>query len=254
MILKSRDRVHTLFPDELENKLWPLPVGQLLTVGKTTANKLQKAGIATIGDLAQQPAARLQAILGKKWGIQLHAYANGIDHSPVIDVPQKAKGYSISTTVEDNVSSAEQANHILLTLADSVSARMRADGAKTACIAVSIRFNDFRNRSHQCKLHQPEDTTQVIYETAKQLFSALWDRHTPLRLLGISLTDVTWDENEQLSLFADPKHEKERKLDRAVDAIRKKYGMDTIARGAVLGDKHIVGKKYRAQVENKRKR
>lgn len=102
--------------------------------------------------------------------------------------------------------------------------------------------------------HQPEDTTQVIYETAKQLFSALWDRHTPLRLLGISLTDVTWDENEQLSLFADPKHEKERKLDRAVDAIRKKYGMDTIARGAVLGDKHIVGKKYRAQVENKRKR
>ena len=204
------DRVHTLFPDELENKLWPLPVGQLLTVGKTTANKLQKAGIATIGDLAQQPAARLQAMLGKKWGIQLHAYANGIDHSPVIDVPQKAKGYSISTTVEDNVSSAEQANHILLTL--------------------------------------------VIYETAKQLFSALWDRHTPLRLLGISLTDVTWDENEQLSLFANPKHEKERKLDRAVDAIRKKYGMDTIARGAVLGDKHIVGKKYRAQVENKRKR
>lgn len=248
------DRVHTLFPDELERKLWPLPVGQLLTVGKTTANKLQKAGIATIGELAQQPVARLQAMLGKKWGMQLHAYANGIDHSPVIDVPQKAKGYSISTTVEDNVSSAEQANHILLTLADSVSARMRADGAKTACIAVSIRSNDFRNCSHQRKLHQPEDTTQVIYETAKQLFSALWDQHTPLRLLGISLTDVTWDENEQLSLFVDPKHEKERKLDRAVDAIRKKYGMDTIARGAVLGDKHIVGKKYRAQVENKRKK
>lgn len=152
------DRVHTLFPDELERKLWPLPVGQLLTVGKTTANKLQKAGIATIGELAQQPIARLQAMLGKKWGMQLHAYANGIDHSPVIDVPQKAKGYSISTTVEDNVSSAEQANHILLTLADSVSARMRADGAKTACIAVSIRSNDFRNRSHQCKLHQPVDT------------------------------------------------------------------------------------------------
>lgn len=247
------DRVHTLFAREIPQKLWPLPVGDLLTVGRTTAEKLQRAGIVTIGDLAKQDSQRIQALVGNKLGMQLHCYANGMDDAQVQSERQEAKGYSVSTTLEENVTGLEQANRIFLTLADSVSARMRADQAKAYCISVSIRTNTFQNRSHQHKLDIPTDITSEIYTIAKELFSELWDGKTPLRLLGLSLSDIAREEAEQLSLFPDRQREKAQKLDRAVDAIRQKYGVDTIARASVYDSSQRIGRKYRAQLERKKK-
>ncbi|MDO4175157.1 MAG: DNA polymerase IV [Eubacteriales bacterium] len=247
------DRVHTLFAREIPQKLWPLPVGDLLTVGRTTAEKLKRAGIVTIGDLAKQDSQRIQALVGNKLGMQLHCYANGMDDAQVQSGRQEAKGYSVSTTLEENVTGLEQANRIFLTLADSVSARMRADQAKAYCISVSIRTNTFQNRSHQHKLDIPTDITSEIYTIAKELFSELWDGKTPLRLLGLSLSDIAREEAEQLSLFPDRQREKAQKLDRAVDAIRQKYGVDTIARASVYDSSQRIGRKYRAQLERKKK-
>ena len=79
----------------------------------------------------------------------IHDYANGIDPSPVLAEPEEAKGYSISTTLEDDVKKADQAYPVLLALADSVTARIRSDGAKAYCVAVTIRDNSFKTRSHQ---------------------------------------------------------------------------------------------------------
>lgn len=248
------DKVHTLFLCEIQSKLWPLSVGDLLTVGHTTAKKLQKARIFTIGDLAKQDIRYIQSLVGNKMGMQLHCYANGIDDSPVQSQRQEAKGYSVSTTLEENVTEIEQANQIFLTLADSVAARMRADHAKAYCISVSIRSNDFKNRSHQHKLDTPTDITSEIYTIAKNLFSELWDNKTPLRLLGLSLSDITREDVEQLSLFPDQKREKARKLDQAVDAIRNKYGMDTIARASAYGSSQRIGRKYRAQLEENKEK
>ena len=243
------DKVHTLYLHEIPQKLWPLPVRELFTVGASTAEKLEKAHIRTIGDLAHAPLPFVQKIVGMKLGKQLHDYANGIDSSPVLAEPEAAKGYSISTTLEEDVVKAEQAHRVLLALTDSVTARMRADGFKTYCVAVSIRSNDFKTRSHQRKLYDPTDISSEVYALCKQLFAELWDGHTPLRLIGVALTDLTKEEPAQISLFPDEKKERSRKLDAAYDAIHKKFGASAIQRGSSLQSKLDVGKKYKAQME-----
>ena len=245
------DKVHTLFPEEIEQKMWPLPVGDLFTVGGNTAVKLRLAQIETIGDLAKMPLDSLQAIVGMKFGQQLHNYANGISDSPVVAEAEEAKGYSISTTLEEDVTDTETANSILLALADSVSARMRADNAQCSCVAVTIRGNDFKNKSHQRQLYAPTDVTTEIYEVSKTLFAELWDKRLPLRLLGISLTNLSRDGETQMSLFDDGDKERARKIDKAVDAIRGKYGSDMIQRGSAMESSARVGRKYKAQMENK---
>ncbi|MBQ9489823.1 MAG: DNA polymerase IV [Lachnospiraceae bacterium] len=253
------DKVHTLFPKEVPEKMWPLPVGDLLFVGKTSAARLQEEGIMTIGALANTPVEKLQQILGEKGGLAAWESANGIDESPVSEEREDAKGYSISTTLEEDVTSLEQARHVLLALADNVARRMRADGAKANCIAVDIRLSKLRNasgntpssrftnKSRQRKLKAPTDVTDEIYETAVSLFQELW-RGEPLRLLGIALSDVTKEEYEQVSLFRDEKHERARKLDAAMDQIRGKFGMSAVYRAGAT-DSGRIGRKYKAQLD-----
>ena len=246
------DKVHTLYRHEIPQKMWPLPVRDLFSVGASTAEKLEKARIRTIGELANTPLDRVQRIVGVKMGKQIHDYANGIDPSPVLSAPEEAKGYSVSTTLEEDVVTTEQAHKVLLALTDSVTARMRAEGIKAYCVAVSIRSNDFKTRSHQKKLPEPTDISTEVYGLSKQLFAELWDGYTPLRLIGISLTDLTKEDTVQMSLFPDEKKERSRKLDKAYDAINKKYGAATIQRGANLNSDLRVGKKYQAQIEQKK--
>lgn len=247
------DRVHTLFPEEMEQKLWPLKVGELFTVGFSTAEKLEKAGIRTIGDLAAAQPERIQKLVGQKMGRQIQNYALGIDPSPVLAEPEEVKGYSNSVTLERDIRTAAEAHKVLLALADRVGIRIRADKKKAFCVTVTIRSNDFKNKSHQKKLSVPTDITREIYEVSRGLFDQLWDGHTPLRLLGLALTELTDGENAQLSLFPEPNREKARNLDRAADRINSKFGADTIVRGANVHSGLEVGKKHRAQMELKKK-
>ena len=246
------DKVHTLFPNELESKFWPLPVGELFSVGASTASKLNKAYIKTIGDLAKSDPERICGLLGQKIGMHLIRYANGIDTTPVLAQPEDAKGYNISTTLEEDVTDAERAHNILLALSDSVAARMRADSAKAYCLGVTIRSNDFKNKSHQRKLNEPTDITSEIYTACIDLFDSLWDKRTPLRLLGISLTNIVRDDSLQLELFPDVKKEKSRKVDQAIDNIRLKFGTDKVMRGSSIIGEHEVGRKYKAQLNNRK--
>lgn len=247
------DKVHTLFRSQIPQKMWPLPVRDLFTVGAATAGKLEKARIRTIGELANSDLAYIQRITGVKMGQQIYNFANGIDPSPVLSAPEEAKGYSISTTLEEDVITQQQAHGVLLALTDSVTARMRADGVKAYCVAVSIRSNDFKTRSHQRKLMDPTDISREVYQISRQLFGELWDGHTPLRLLGISLTELTREEQPQLSLFPDEGREKARRLDKACDAINSRFGASAIMRGSSVQSGLEVGKKYRAQMEQKKK-
>ena len=248
------DRVHTLFPEELPQKLWPLPVGELLFVGAASAEKLEKASIRTIGDLARSRPELLKPVLGEKFSAQAWNYANGIDHSPVRAEPEEAKGYSNSVTLEENVRDVAAANAVLLALADSVSAHMRSDGKKAYGVSVSIRYLDFKTRSHQRKLDSPVDTTRAVYETSRQLLLELWKDRRPLRLMGIALSNLTTeDAGEQLSLFADHKYlsrEKDQKLDRAVDALRSKFGSDIIRRGTVAERGIDVARKFKGKTDS----
>ena len=246
------DKVHTLFAQEIPQKLWPLPVGDLYSVGRKTAEKLNAARIRTIGDLANSDPAHIQKLVGIKMGKLIHDYANGIDHSPVLAEPEAVKGYGNSTTLEQDVTTTAQANKILLALCDSVASRMRSDGKRCSCVTVTIRGNDFRNRSHQRKLPEPTDVTAEVFTLSRDLFAELWDGHTPLRLLGVTLGDVSDDSTEQISLFRDERKDRARKLDQTVDALRSKFGVAAISRGSVTDATQRVGKKYKAQLEEKK--
>ncbi len=245
------DKVHTLFWQEMPEKLWPLPVRELFSVGHATANKLERSGVHTIGDLAKTALPYLQSLLGKKLGQQLHAYANGLDDSPVLAQAEKAKVYSISTTLAEDVTTVEAANQILLELADSVTTRMRADQARAYCICVSIRTHDFKNRSHQRKLEDATDVTNEVYAVSKSLLLELWKDRSPLRLLGITLAQLVYENEGQMTLFQNEKKARARMLDQTLDSIRSRYGMDTIKRGSTFQNSLDVGKKYRAQIEEK---
>ena len=251
------DKVHTLFPEEIQEKMWPLPVGDLLFVGKNTAAKLNSARIMTIGDLAKTDESFLKTLIGEKTARQAHAYANGIDDSPVQNVPFENKGYSNSVTTEDDITTDESARMILLSLCDSVTEHMRRDGKRAAGVSVTIRYLDFKNRSHQMKLPGATDSATAVYEAAKKLLSELWKDHRPLRLMSVALTGVSRDPAaEQLSLFDEPEkqisREKQERLDKAVSAIRSKFGFDAIQRGTLVGSDYGVARKFKGKSEEER--
>ena len=251
------DKVHTLFPEEIQEKMWPLPVGDLLFVGKNTAAKLNSARIMTIGDLAKTDESFLKTLIGEKTARQARAYANGIDDSPVQNVPFENKGYSNSVTTEDDITTDESARMILLSLCDNVTEHMRRDGKRATGVSVTIRYLDFKNRSHQMKLPSATDSATAVYEAAKKLLSELWKDHRPLRLMSVALTGVSKDPAaEQLSLFDEPEkqisREKQERLDKAVSAIRSKFGFDAIQRGTLVGSDYGVARKFKGKSEAER--
>ena len=243
------DRVHTLFSHEIEEKLWPLPVRDLFSVGHSTAEKLQALNLHTIGELARVSEAHLQGIVGEKFGSQLYRFARGIDDSPVETEVREAKGYSNSITLDHDVTNREEAHRILLALTDSVATRMRMDGAKTECVAVTIRSSEFCDSSRQIKLNEPTDITSELFRHAGRAFDLLWNGRMPLRLLGVSLNQVSKEGTVQLTLFENDNRERARKVDRVVDSIRERFGSDVIVRGTTYRSDLDIGKKHRAQIE-----
>lgn len=243
------DKVHTLFPAEIPTKMWPLPVRDLLFLGKASEQKLIKAGIKTIGEMARYPETEIQRLLGEKTGHQLYEYANGRDDSPVRGEREEAKGYSAETTTEEDIVTYEQAFSLLLAQCDVVAARMRKDGKKCSCVSVTYRMLDFRTRSHQKKLGNPTDVTEEIFVQVKNLLYECWQCQ-PLRLIGVALTDLTSDDFRQISLFENTEnHEKQKKVDGVVDDIRKRFGNGMIVRGSTMNTAGQVARKAKAQME-----
>lgn len=244
------DKVHTLFPEEIPTKMWPLPVRDLLFLGKASEKKLTEAGIHTIGDMAHAREAEIQTLLGNKAGHQLWQYACGIDDSPVRAQPEEAKGFSVETTFNDDIVSVEQVLPILLEQCDVVATRMRRKEKKCTSVSVTFRTLDFRNKSHQTTLPNATDMTDEIYKNAKKLFIESW-KGDPLRLIGVALTNLTDESFEQMSLFEDNEQkERHRKLDATMDAIRQKFGNDKITRASIMNSNTGIARKARAQMKN----
>lgn len=244
------DKVHTLFPEEIPTKMWPLPVRDLLFLGKASEKKLTEAGIHTIGDMAHAREAEIQTLLGNKAGHQLWQYACGIDDSPVRAQPEEAKGFSVETTFNDDIVSVEQVLPILLEQCDVVATRMRRKEKKCTSVSVTFRTLDFRNKSHQTTLPNATDMTDEIYKNAKKLFIESWKGEL-LRLIGVALTNLTDESFEQMSLFEDNEQkERHRKLDATMDAIRQKFGNDKITRASIMNSNTGIARKARAQMKN----
>lgn len=228
------DRVHTLWKSEIRKKMWPLPVSDLFFVGRATAKKLFSLGIQTIGQLAQADPAVLKSHL-KKHGEVIWAFANGMDISVVQSEPPANKGYGNSTTIAFDVVDASTAKLVLLALAETIGARLRAAGARAEVIAVGIKLHDLSYVSHQMTLRNATNITIEIHHWACQLFDELWDGRA-IRHLGIHTSRIRDGlDMRQLDMFETVDYEKLERMDAAVDQIRKRYGNDSVMRAAFIG-------------------
>ena len=227
------DKVHTLFPEEIETKLWPLSVSELFFVGSRTKRKLDSLGIYTIGELARTDPEILKSHL-KKQGEILWAFANGIDTSPVEPEPAGNKGYGNSLTLPFDVTDIPHARLALLGLSETLGARMRKNQVRAQVFTLSVKTWDFRCYSHQKKFSDPTDLTEEIYKRAVLLFRQIW-KGEPIRHLGIQGSGLAGkDMPVQGSLFQGEAYEKRRRAEMTVDRIRQRYGADAVKRAAFL--------------------
>ena len=239
------DKIHTLFPEELEQKFWPLPVRDLFLVGPATEKKLKLMGIYTIGDLAKADVQLLRRRMGKH-GETIWHFANGRNADAVLPQPQENKGYGNSITTATDVQTAEQAYQVLLGLCETVGARMRKDGKCGSCLCVHIRTSEFEQYSHQRKLHGATNITEEIFRTACSIFDEAWDGVTSLRQLGVQMTQLSSEPYQQYDLFSNvspQQYEKKMRLDETVDALRDRFGEDVIRRAkfAQNPEGHMAG-------------
>ena len=239
------NKVHTLFPEEVPDKFWPLPVRDLFLVGAATERKLHTMGIRTIGDLAHADCMVLRKRLGKH-GETIWHFANGRNADAVVSAPTENKGYGNSTTTAHDVETTEQAHRILLSLCETVATRMRKDGKCGACISVHLRTNEFHNFSHQAMLNGATNITGELFESACRIFDEAWDGATPLRQLGVQVTRLSNEPYQQFDFFSglSPiQYEKKLKLDETVDALRDKFGEEVIwrAKFATKPSEHMMG-------------
>lgn len=230
---KKPDMIHTLYFEEIEQKMWSLPVEDLFYVGKSTKDKLYTMGIRTIGELANTDKKILVANL-KSHGELIWNIANGIDISNLHSKTDKNKGYGNSTTVAVDITESESARIVLLSLCETVAKRLRADKVKGELITVTIKDNNFQSYSHQKQIDYATNSTSDIFEYAMEIFNEMWEG-TPIRLLGVSAGKLqTPDQAVQLSLFDDDIHIKREACDVAIDKIREKFGKDAIKRATYL--------------------
>ena len=227
------NKVHTLFPEEVEEKFWPLPVRDLFLVGAATERKLKMLGIYTIGDLAKADVNVLKRRLGKH-GETIWHFANGRNADAVTPEPAENKGYGNSVTTPQDVLTHEQGHQVLLSLCETVASRMRADDKCGSCITVHLRTNAFHHFSHQSCLLGATNITGEIYREACRVFDEAWDGVTPLRQIGVQMTRLSREPYRQYDFFSGmtpQQYEKKMKLDETVDALRDKYGEDAVRRG-----------------------
>ncbi len=211
------DKVHTLWQDEVQEKMWPLPAGDLLWVGKKTRERLSAYGIYTIGDIARLPKNSLARIVGKKFAAQMHDNANGIDNEPIITEFQEAKSISVERTFAKDIVNPEELDREMFKVACTVAHRLRRQGFRCTCVSMFIKFTDFSVAQKQCQISGPTDVTALILNEARRMLGDMWDGTAPIRQVGIGLSKFTKEETEQLMLFEDPKLSFYREWDRKYD-------------------------------------
>ncbi len=232
------DRCHTLWTEEIPQKMWPLPVRDLFFVGASAEKKMQSIGIHTIRDLAHCDLQILKFHLGDKYAAQILCYANGIDEDPVAKREPVSKGYGNSITLSRDVSDYDTAFQVLLSLCETVGIRLRKDNVLCSCVCVELKDWDFHVHSHQMTLDIPTDSTTLLYQNSCKLLREFWDL-TPVRLIGVRASQISDDGFTQLSLFDTRKSQKLEQMDRAIDRIRQKYGVDSIKRASFLNQEAL---------------
>lgn len=231
--LKKPNQVHTLFQDEIEKKMWPLPVNELFMVGSRTNEKLRKMNIYTIGDLAHTSPAFLHQKF-KKHGAMISCYAHGIDSSVVRNEGTiEMKGMGNSTTLPFDFTDRISCHNVLLSIGETLVPRLRLARKMVTTVSIHIRTSDFISFSMQRTLIWATNSTSLLMSTACQLFDELWNGDS-VRHLGISFSNLREENLQQLSFLKNHEEEKMRRMDQVIDLIRGDFGDDSLIRATFL--------------------
>ncbi|RKM57351.1 DNA polymerase IV [Butyrivibrio sp. X503] len=240
------DRIHTLFPNEIEEKMWPLPIGDLYGCGGSTASRLNSLGIRTIGDAANADYEMLTGILGENAGSYIYASANGIGSSHVSDSYEEAKSYSNETTLSSDLNADNYDKDIvpvLKYLSEKVSSRLRRDEVFGRTITLSVKTGNFKRHSSQMQLDNSTSDAAEIYKYSKYLADKLLLGEEGLfiygevvRLVGVGVSKLDDGSYRQMSLFdeAFSTDDKTKKLGKMADELADKFGKNTVIKGSLL--------------------
>ena len=235
---KKPDATTVIRREDVPRMVWPLPVRDLLFVGRASAQALEKAGIRTIGELAATPRERLKKLLGVH-GEQLHDYATGAEHSPVRPAGEAPAPKSVGNglTFRRNLVGEEELRAGAYLLAERVALRLRRHGLKCTTIQVALRSPEFKTLQRQKATPAPTNVSRVIAQCALELIVAAWHPEAPLRAMTITAAGLLPEEEagEQLDLLAPGaahRRARQEKLERAMDQLQDRYGRGVIGYGS----------------------
>ena len=220
------DKVHTLYMNEIETKMWPLPVNDLFMLGRSSAKRLEELGIKTIGDLAKCSPTFLRKHFKKQGDYFLEA-SKGIDYSPVVTKSVKNKCISISRTLPYDYTKKEDLEKVLFDEVESVTFDLRRKKLYAKTVAITYRNFLFKNYSHQMTMDNPTDLTNDIYNQVLVLLARSW-KEDPIRNIGVRLSDLTDEKKEQMSIFDNIEKKEVSEVEKVMDEIINKFGRDSL--------------------------
>ena len=235
--MQKPDAVTVISRENFKEKVWPLPVSDLLFVGRKTVEKLNSSGVFTIGDVTQCDAFMLKRMLGKN-GLDLKRYAEGLDNSPVYDRSgsEAPKSIGRSVTGAEDFLNNDDVWQTFITLAEDISRRLKKHRLYAGAIQVHTRNTDLKVKEFSCALPQPTDISIKIAEFGMKIFRENYYWDLPLRSVGLRAINLK-DElvGVQQDLFTDSAlEEKSEKIEDSIHTIREKYGKNSIKRGRTL--------------------
>ncbi len=239
--LKKPNATSVITDTDFKQKVWSLPAESLLFVGKSTKAELDRLNISTIGQIASSNPKTLEFVLGKN-GKDLWEAANGIDNSPVTtsDFRSTIKSVGNSTTTPYDLTTEEDVRIVLLSLCDSVSARLRKLGLVCDTIQLHIRDANLNTFERQQKLPSPNRTSASLFKTAFALYMNNHMIDTPTRSIGIRALNLSCDNTEQIALNKLGNVHKQEELGSISDQIRKQFGHSALVRGVMLSNNDLA--------------
>ncbi|NOU97929.1 DNA polymerase IV [Paenibacillus sp. LMG 31456] len=235
--MKKPNGLTVLRKRDVPRVLWDLPCADLYGIGSKTAEKLKRLNILTLGQLAKAEEKLLREHFGVM-GVILRHSANGEDDSPVQPEREQSKSIGHTTTLPVNFTDLSDIRRVFLNLSDQVGRRLRKQMLLAQTIQITIRDPDMRTITRAAKLKTPTENREDIYSMSCKLFEENWSKGKPVRLLGITLQNLL-DKSEavvQLDLFDYEKQPSREKLNKAMDALRDKFGESAILTAGMLGD------------------
>ena len=240
--LKKPDATTVISKNNYKDIVWPLPISDLLFVGRKTKQLLNKNYIYTIGDIANSKPERLKKLLGKN-GITLYNEANGLDDDEVknVDYIDTVKSISHGITTVNDLTNNDEVWTIILELTQEISFKLRKQNLRAGGVSVNIRNNELQFEQFQMKFLSSEESAINIAKYAFSLFKNRYSWDKPIRTVTVSAIYLSDNSSpEELTILEDNNFkEKIEKVERCAQDINIKYGQELVKNATLIKNDNL---------------